>query len=378
MGAIGKLRVLHCLQTVGSGGVEQRRLTLARQLDVTRYEQAIVCTQAIGGLPPQFAEVDCPIHAVGVFSNIYDLGPYRRALNIVRKYRPHIIHGAVYEGVALAAVAGRLGRVPIIVGEETSDPSSRRWKGHVLYRLLASMTHRMVAVSPAVREYLVNKIHLPDKHVTLINNGVCRPALATDSQVQEVRAAHGLSSSHFIIGTVGRLFDDHKRVSDIIRALPQVLMECPAARLLVVGGGPDEAILRTLAGELGVADQVCFAGYQSNPQPYYAVMDVFALASAREAFGLVLVEAMFSGLPVVATRVGGIPTVVQDGETGLLIDVGQPHAIAEALLSLARDGRLRRVMGRNGETRAVSHFSAARYVREVDELYRNLAEVWLK
>lgn len=116
-----------------------------------------------------------------------------------------------------------------------------------------------------------------------------------------------------------------------------------------------------------------FVGYQANPQPYYALMDVFALASASEAFGLVLVEAMFAGLPVVATRVGGIPTVVAEGETGLLVDPGDPLALANALLKLERSRSLRHDMGAKGRIRALTRFSAERYVADVDRLYQKLA-----
>jgi glycosyltransferase involved in cell wall biosynthesis len=370
---MGKLRILHCLETVGSGGVEQRRLTLARKLDATRYEQALVCTKAIGGLPSQYAEAACPIHEVGVFRGIHDRAPYRRALNIVRQYRPHIIHGAVYEGVALAAVAGRLGRVPIIIGEETSDPANRRWTGHVLYRLLCGMTHHMIGVSPAVRDYLVNEIHLQASKVTLINNGVAEAPPANAEQIQAIRETFGLTPGNFVIGTVGRLLDSHKRVSDLIRALQILHISFPGARLLIVGSGPDEQMLRQLATELGVAQCVHFAGYQPNPQAYYSVMNVFALASASEAFGLVLVEAMYASLAVVATRVGGIPAVVSEGETGLLVEPGQPQALAEALLTLQRSNGLRDEMGQKGRARALAKFGAERYVHDVDRLYQDLA-----
>lgn len=367
-----RLRILHCLETVGSGGVEQRRLTLARALDRNRYEQRLVCTQAIGGLPSRFAEAGCRIHEVGVFRKILDREPYRRALHVIREFKPHLIHGAVYEGVALAAVAGRLGRVPVILGEETSDPVNRRWTGHLLYRLLCGMTHHMIGVSPAVRDYLVDKIRLPAKKVTLINNGVGEAPPATDEQIHSVREAYGLTPEHFVIGTVGRVFDNYKRVSDLIRALPLILASCPDARLLIVGTGPDEAMLHELAVELGIARQVLFAGYQVDPQPFYAVMDIFALASAYEAFGLVLVEAMLAGLPVVATRVGGIPTVVSEGETGFLVEPGQPQVLADTLLILQRSAELRQALGQKGRARALAEFSADRYVREVDQLYQRL------
>ena len=123
-----KIRVLHCLETVDSGGVEQRRLILARQLDGTHYEQALVCTDAEGALPARFAEAGCPLHTVGEFRGVLDREPYRRTLEVVRTFRPHIIHGAVFEGVSLATIIGRLAGVPVIVGEETSDPVNRRWR----------------------------------------------------------------------------------------------------------------------------------------------------------------------------------------------------------------------------------------------------------
>ncbi|GLK58324.1 glycosyltransferase [Azotobacter vinelandii] len=368
-----KIRILHCLETIGSGGVEQRRLTLARRLDGSRYQQSLVCTKAVGALPARFAEAGCPLHAVGVFRGVLDREPYRRALRVVREYRPHIIHGAVFEGVSMATILGRLSGVPVIIGEETSDPVGRHWRAHLLFRLLGTLSHQMVAVSPAVERYLLERLHLPRSKVTLINNGVAEPAPPDERQVNALRERFGLAPEHFVIGTVGRLLDRHKRVSDLLRALAALLPACPEARLLIVGRGPDEGMLRELAGRLGVAAQVRFAGYQADPQPCYALMDVFALASAMEAFGLVLVEAMQAGLPVVATRVGGIPDVVDEGKSGLLVPPARPQALAEAILELRRDPLRRRAMGRVGQLLASTNFGAERYVREVDWLYRRLA-----
>ncbi len=370
---MGKLRILHCLETVGSGGVEQLKLIKARQLDKNKYDQALVCTQAIGALPAQFASAGCPIHEIGVFRGIFDRERYARALMVVREFKPHIIHGAVYEGVAVAALVGRLAGVPVILGEETSDPVNRRWSGHLLYRGLAALTHHMIAVSPAVQDYLVNRIKLPTTKVTLINNGVADTGPASAERKLEARENLGIRPDDFIIGSCGRLLDEHKRFSDLIHAFVRVRQQVGNARLLIIGDGPDEAMLRGLAGQLGVSDDVLFAGYQGETRPYYDIMDIFALASAHEAFGLVLVEAMHAGLPVVATRVGGIPTVVRHGETGFLVEPKDPAELAEKLLVLTNDSSLRKSMGRVGHERAKAEFGAGRYVRLFDELYQCLA-----
>jgi len=369
---VKKVRVLHCLETIGSGGVEQRRLSLIKGLDATQYEQRVVCTQAIRGLPSEFERAGCRITQVGVFRSITDRAPYRAALEVVRSYQPDIIHGAVYEGVALAAVAGRLGKVPIIIGEETSDPRNRSWKGDLLYWALASLCHHMVGVSSSATGYLLQTIKLPRRKVTLIENGVSQKLRASETTVKALRKKFDLPIGGLVIGTVSRLIDDPKRVSDLIRAMSMVVSEHPEAWLLVVGAGPDEGALKALANDLGLSDHVRFVGYQADPQPFYQVMDVFALASAHEGFGLVLVEAMFAELPVIATRVGGIPNIVQESETGYLVEPFQPVNLANFILRLADDPTLRHSMGLKGRARALAQFSAERYVGDVDALYQRL------
>lgn len=367
-----RIRVAHCLETVGSGGVEQRRLSLARLLPQDRYEQLLVCTKAIGALPDQFRAAGCPVIEVGVLRFPLDPRPHQRAYAALRRFRPHIAHGAVMEGVSLATIAGRLAKVPVIVTEETSDPDNRprSRKGTALYRLFLTLGDRTVAVSPATEGYLLRTLGLPAAKVRLILNGVPEPEPISPAAIQTVRAT--IPGDDFVIGCVGRLYDGYKRFSDAIRALPIIRSGGIGATLLIVGEGPDEDMLQALARSLGVERHVVFAGYQGDTRAHFAAMDLFLHPPATEAFGLVLVEAMFMRLPVVATRVGGIPTVVEEGATGLLVSPARPDAIAAAVLEIARDPSRARAMGDAGHARASDLFSAQRYAREVDALYREL------
>lgn len=367
-----RIRVLHCLQQVGSGGVEQRRLLLARGLDPTCYEQHLLCTGAVGGLPEQFSELGCLISEIGEFKSVFDFERFSKALRVVQEFRPDIIHGAVFEGVAVAAVAGTLGKVPVIIGEETSDPKNRSWKGDLLYRFYSAFTHHMVAVSPATESYLCNRIKIPSRKVSTIWNGVSEKSSPDPALVESIRSFHGIKIDDFVIGVVCRLVDHHKRVSDLIHAVSQLKGQNPRVKLLVVGDGPDMLALQEMAVKKGVLENVVFCGYQSDTRPYYEIMDAFVLASAYEAFGLVLVEAMYAGLPVIATRVGGIPMVVEEGSTALLVDSGSPNQISQAVLRLIREPALRSNLGQAGLKRARECFSEKRYVSDVDALYQRL------
>jgi L-malate glycosyltransferase len=364
-----RIKVAHVLETVWSGGVEQRRLILAQDLPSDRYEQILVCTTAKGGLPAQFEAAGVPVHAIDDFRFPLDPRPLARCRRILRDFRPHIVHGAVYEGVEAAAIAGRLAGVPIVIGEETSDAHGRRLTGHLLYRALLALTDRMVAISPIVRDYLVDTIRYPAERTILINNGIRDPGPADPRRVSEIRRKCRAGADDILIGTVGRLVDGHKKVSVLLRALASARLTLSTLRLVIVGDGPDGPLLKALANDLDVADLVTFVGYQSDTRAFFEAMDIYVHPAAAEAFGLVLVEAMLAGLPIIASRVGGIPAVVEGGTTALLVPPGQPADLQEAILSLARDHDLRVTMGAAGCERANRLFTAARYVKQVDAFY---------
>jgi len=366
-----RIRVIHCLETVSSGGVEQRRLSLARLLDPARYEQKLMCTTARGSMVEQFREVGCEVIPLGRMHHIAEVGRYRQAAHLLRDYAPHIVHGAVFGGVAVAAIAGRMAGVATIIGEETSDPANRRWRGHALYRALTTLTHQMVAISPSVESYLVDRIRIPRSKVTLIPNGVRDPGPSDPTERAAMRRSLGLMPHDFVLVTTGRLHDGHKRVSDILRAVAQLRPAIPA-KLIVVGDGPDRQPLEALAQDLGVAEAVHFVGYQAQPRLFLDLADVFVLASSREGFGLVLVEAMFAGLPIVATAVGGIPNVIEDGTTGILVPPVAPTGIAKAIGRLHNDGALRQELAVAGKAAALQQFTAERYVANVDALYTQM------
>ena len=371
-----RIRVLHTLGWVASGGVEQLRLVLASGLPKDKYEHVILTQETAGGLPDLLRAEGWKIHEIGNAPHILSPSWHQRAYEIAREFQPDIIHGAVYEGVGLANILGwRLPKAKVI-SEETSDPTNRSWRGNVLLQLLCLRSSAVIGVSPSVADYLRNIAHIPARKVKLINNAVLPAPNLTLSQLQEYRQSLGLKDTDFVIGSVGRVFDEYKRFSDLIRAL-KILHDqgFVQAKLLIIGGGPDEQVLANLAAEFGLTKSVIFAGYQAEARHYYPLMDIFALASIREAFGLVLVEAMLAQVPVIATSVGGMPYVLGQGKAGILVPPNSPHDFAKAIFSLYQNPLQRQKIAEAGRMRAELEFSAERYCHEIDALYESLAKL---
>jgi glycosyltransferase involved in cell wall biosynthesis len=368
-----KIRVLHCLSSVANGGVERRRLILARGLDPKRYEQRIIARAARGDVRVALEQAGVPVTTVGQ-GHLFDAGALWRATRLARAWQPDIVHGAVFEGLSLAVVAGRLCRARVVI-EETSFATNRSPRGHALFRALVAASDACVAISPAVKRQLCERTGVPEQKITMIMNGVVPPRLPSSADASAARAALGIAASAFVIGTVARLQDDgNKRVSDLVRALARIADEAPDVHLLVVGEGSAKPGLIELAKSLGIQQRVTFTGNREDVGNMYAIMNVFSLVSAWEGFGLVVAEAMFCGLPVLGSRVGGIPDIVIEGETGLLVPACDPPAIAQAMLQLRRSPERCAEFGRAGKLRAEGHFSAERYTADVEAFYTKLLQ----
>lgn len=366
------IRVLHVLPWITAGGVERRRATVA-ELSSASFEHRFFTLVADGANADRIRAAGAPISTASVGS-LRGIAPFKELMAVVRDYRPHIIHGAVFEGVILAAVVGRLMRVPIVLGEETSDATNRSPRGHFLFKSLAMMTDRTVAISPQVVERLQHMSHIPASKIHLVMNGVDAFDAPTPTQQAVARAHFAIPKDAFVLGTLCRLVDDsHKKVSDAIQAMPLILARIPHARLLICGSGKESAMLQQLAETIGVHHAVTFAG---NVDPFqgFAAMDVYAHVASREGFGLSVAEAAFCALPIVTTGVGGIAEIVHDQEHALYVPVGAPEAIARAVIRLYDDPALGERLGQAARTRALENFSSIRYVRDLETLYRQLLE----
>ncbi|MGY6522414.1 MAG: glycosyltransferase [Mongoliitalea sp.] len=358
------------MSTVTGGGVERTRLSLSKFLNKDIFEMKIIGTFKGGEVAKWIEEEGVDILEIGDFSGPFDWGKHKKVQKIINDYNPHIIHGAVYEGVTMAAINGFLKRAPIIILEETSDPQNRSLKASFLLRIFSWVADKYIGISPSVYGYLINKVKVGPKKAIWINNGIDIPRPISNKEVYYLKADLGIKDDEIVVGAVGRMMNHHKRFSDLIESL--VSVKYNKVKLLLVGSGRDEEFLRSVVKQFNLQGKVIFAGYHYDTAPYYKVMDIFCIPSAYEGFGLVAAEAMMNALPVIATNVGGLKEVVVDEETGFLITPYSPLTIADKIQYLINHPEERKMMGEKGYQRAMKYYTAERYCREVEDLYLDL------
>lgn len=371
---VERIRVVHFLPWLAGGGTEVGCRELVRGLPASRYEQRVVCLEVRGNRRADFDALSVPVTVLGGRPSVRNMAGLAKLVRQLRLWKPHVLHASVFEGQVLGTLAGLLAGVPVIVTEEATCPAPPRDRSlttRVLLRQILLHNDAVVAIAPSVKRYLVERNHLPDHLVHVIPYGVREPRRPTDEELARERAELGIPDDIVLLGTVARLHDGHKRVSDLIRALAVVRTAAPKLRLLIVGDGPDRQALECLARELGVADRVHWAGFRADPSSCFYLMDIFALTSALEGFGIVFAEAAWCGLPCIGSAVGGIVDAIEDGVTGVLVPPRDVDAIVGAVLKLAGDSESRRRMGAAGRARAASRHAVEAYGASFDALFRS-------
>lgn len=360
------LRVLQVMGNRGLGGTERNVVMLSRALQSRPGVEVGVACKARSWTQRECQECGIPTFAVPLRRR-FDFGSAARLSAIVRQGPFDLIHAHGPLAFRFALPAAKLTSTKLVLrvgGLSDLTPS------------MAEADH-LIAVSHAVAEALTS-LGVGPQRITVVPNGVelNRYLVGEPDLSNRVRSALSLSESLPIIGIVARV-QPVKGHEVLLEAFKEVRATLPEARLLVVGGGASsyERRLRELCQRLGIASSVVWLGVRSDVPDLLAAMDVVALPSRSEGFGLAILEAMAMGKPVVATRVGGIPECVDEGRTGILVSAGNAGELARALTTVLSDPALARSMGAAGRARVEQEFSLARMVDRTCEVYaRVLAE----
>jgi glycosyltransferase involved in cell wall biosynthesis len=375
-GAARPIRVLQLITSLERGGAENHLLALLTHADRQAFEVETAVLSGEGELVPIFRQAGIAVHLLRA-RNRFDPLALGRLVRLLREGRFDILHSHLFRADIYAGLAvARLGeRRPLLVSTRHNDDRFflNPFVGLVHYGVSARQD-LIIAISDHIARFTVSRGVRHPERVRRVYHGLEPPVTqALEREGQHIRQELGIGPDAFLVGNVGRLALQ-KGQRHLIAAMPLLLERVPRARAIIAGGGDLEDYLRVLASDMGVAERVHVLGPRRDVPALMHAVDVFVMPSIWEGFGLVLLEAMAAGRPIVASRVATIPEVVADGETGLLVPVGDPLALADALAQLAEDPDRAARMGEAGRERLRRQFSVEKMVGDTELLYRELLD----
>jgi len=377
-----KVRVLHVITRLDRGGSAENVLLTLAGADRARFEVALASGPTRGPRSPteararqvavEFFDVPSLVRAIRPFGDLRALWQLWR---LMRRGHYDIVHTHTSKAGLLGRLAARLAGVPRVVHTP---------HGHVFYGYYGPLLSRtFVWAERWAAAWCQRIITLTEKgmqdHIEFERQAQSyRDRVLPDAVRRRIVVEAGARDFWFryagldglVIGRLGRL-TAIKGQADLLRAFALLSEQRVDLWLLLVGDGEERQALVELACELGITKQVCFAGWRQDIYTALAAMDIFALPSINEGMGKALVEAMYAGLPCVATRVGGVPELLREGCEGFIVEASAPRELAAALLKLACDGQLRQRCGEAGQKRA-SAYGVGEMVHKIEALYGEL------
>ena len=289
---------------------------------------------------------------------------------LLQKQEIQVVHLHTSHACTLGGLAAKLASVPVKIISRRVDFSIR---SNPFRKLKYGWgTDRIIAISEGVRDVLVRDGINPEQ-VVVIRSGIDLSRFDPIIPPELFRKEIGVDSATPVIGNIAH-FADHKGHRYLIEAAGRVLAHIPEARFVLVGDGELKKSMEEEVARRGLSAAVLFTGFRTDIPKILAAFDLFVLSSHLEGLCSSIMDAMAMGIAVVATRTGGIPEVVEEGGTGLLVPPRDPVALADAILRLMGDPKRRRQMGQAGRRRVTARFSAESMVDETEKLYRLILE----
>jgi glycosyltransferase involved in cell wall biosynthesis len=371
-----KTKVVILVHLVGPGGGETMAVESAIGLDAERFER-VLCL----GRWHELEEVEPTagmlrgVEASGARilrlrrKSRYDLRAWLPLIRLLRRERVEILHGHMFGSNVWACVIGRLARVPVIVCHEHMwSYGGGRLRAWVDRWLIARWSDAFIAVSEAGLRSMIEVERIRPQDVALLRNGV--PMLPTGDP-DRVREELSIGAGQPVIVTVGSLRPE-KAYEVLVEAAASLAPSQPGLRVLIAGEGPERPKLESLIGELGMTEVVTLLGVRADVPDLLAAADLAVCCSDFEGGPLAVMEYMGAELPVIATRVGGLPELIRDGENGALVPPRDSAALAEGAQRLLADPALRQRLGRAGRELRERDYGIDAYIRRLEDLYSRL------
>ena len=372
--------IAHIIYALGTGGMENGLVNIINRIPPEKFRHVIICLTKADDFSQRIQVEGVRIIELDMKPG-HDLGIYWRVWKTLRTLKPDIVHTrnlASLEMQVMSFLSSSAKRVHGEHGRDIYDLEGKNKKYNMLRKLVRPFIHHYVAVSRDLEHWLVSTINVDSWKIEQIYNGVDQAVFGEQHSRPALDMSEGFFSENMlVIGTVGRLAEV-KDQGTLIEALNIIFLSAPELRnklkLMIVGDGPLKNFLQQKIESYQLQDSVWLAGDRNNVPDFLSQMNIFVLPSLGEGVSNTILEAMATGLPIIATNVGGNPELVHEAENGLLISVGDPNSLADAIINLINDPNLRNRMGKASLNRIRNDFSWDNTVNRYMALYDSLLD----
>ncbi len=373
---MSKINVMYLRSSYAQeGGPETLILSVLQGIDTSKFNINVVVLQELKASENFF---ESNIKSLGfnadriVWRNfIFFLPSFFKLISLIKKHNVNIIHTHDVRSDFMGLIAGKMLGIPVVTSVHGWIGRSLKERIHDFFdKLIVRFASTIIANSKAMQRYLV-RLKIQERKVRTIHNAVDLSNFMSAEGSESTKMELGLNSGFPIIGTVGRL-DVEKGHEILLEAAQEVIQSCPEAAFVIAGQGPIESDLKKTAEKLKLSQRVTFTGYFRNLSKILGIMDIFVLPSLSEGLPLTLLEAMAAGKPIVATDVGGVPELIINGQTGLLVKSRSARELSKAILELVQNKEKARGLGEKAREAVLNNFSSEVMIKKLEDVYESV------
>ncbi len=365
---------MHIMLSLETGGLENGVVNLINHMNPDLFEVSVCCLRKMGNLSER---IERSRRKVWLINNGGEnsIPSIFRLIKLFKNNKVDIVHTHGWATLLPGFVSAKLSEVPIVINGEHGILIADKKRRVIAQKLLFQMVDCNLTVSKDLVSRISRIFNIDKDNFYPIINGVNLLNFQKRSDVirQKIRSEIGVGKNGFLVGSVGRIVPV-KRYDLLIDAIELLLREGSDVYLTIIGDGPLKTALQNRIAQKELENRVFLLGRKENVADFLTAMDIFVLSSDFEGISNTILEAMTSSLPIVATRVGGTPEIVDDNRTGLLCEPNDINSLASSLARLITDNNLREKMGLEARQDVEARFSLNRMVREYEDIYLKLAK----
>jgi|WetSurMetagenome_2_1015567.scaffolds.fasta_scaffold00012_133 glycosyltransferase involved in cell wall biosynthesis len=364
----GKIRLMQITHDLAIGGLQQVVVNICKTIDRERFDISVLCLRSLGEFVPEIEKLGIKVMLLPQKRSGVDYFSFLKVARILRERKIDVIHTHNTHPLIDGTLAALLSGVGTIIHTDHARnfPDKKRYM--LAERVMSQFIYKMVGVSQATSGDLMKYEKISPHKIITVLNGIDGSKFDITVDRQAKKKEIGITVDGPVIGLGVRL-TIQKGITYLLRAMPEIIRHYPDITLVIAGEGDFEKELREIASEIGVEGNTLFIGPRLDMPEILKILDIYVLPSLWEGLPMVLLEAMASGCPIVATDVGGNSGAVVNGESGALVEPGSSDALARKIIRLLGDEALRNSYAQKGRELFMSRFTARRMTEQYEKLY---------